>query len=291
MKLDASPLVLRRPFARLARGLITPEVSRRLIETLRAKAPAEHVAEVVPRWHARDPRGAWAVFFAELSNGYAGIMHRAGRAARVRKDDRRPEDAVTARAPEITVPTNPYSARWIQKHGGELCVELSSRQHDMVRDVVARMYDQGRRPEDIAEHLERVVGITSRQEQAVSSYWARVLEDTGDEHIADERADRYAQSQLVYRTETIGRTENRYAVEQGRLSEWLQARDDGEIATTTIRVWNAMPASYRLCEACAALDGQEVGLDEEFYSEEFGISVEAPPLHPDCRCTQTLRFD
>jgi hypothetical protein len=189
------------------------------------------------------------------------------------------------------VPTNPYAAEWIKAHAGELCVELSRQQHESVRAIVDRMYREGRRPEEMADQIERVVGLTSRQEQAVENFRQRVLDDTGDEDIADARAGRYADSQLVYRSENIARTENRYAVEQGRRTEWLQARDDGEMPTAAKRAWTSLPKSARLCDACADMDGQEVGLDEDFYSEVLEIYVPCPPLHPSCRCTVTLRFD
>lgn len=290
MKRDESPLSLRRPFVRFARTLITPDISRQLLDALRAKHPPAGVAEFLPRWNARDPQGAWAVYYAEIANAYTRIMAAAGRTARVRKDDKGTISSVE-RAPEIMVPTNPYSADWIKDHVGDLCVELSQQQHESVRAIVARMYDEGRRPEEIAEHVRTVVGLTSRQEEAVINFWVRTLDETGDEDIASERAQRYADKQLVYRSENIARTENRSAVEQGRLSEWLQARDDDELPQAAKRQWEAAPASHRLCEACEALNGMVVGLDEEFHSDELEASVMTPPLHPQCRCTVTLVFD
>jgi uncharacterized protein with gpF-like domain len=53
----------------------------------------------------------------------------------------------------------------------------------------------------------------------------------------------------------------------------------------------------RVCEFCDALDGTEVGIDDSFFdagdtiigtsgksrTADYG-DIEAPPLHPDCRC-------
>ena len=246
------------------------------------------MADLLPKWNARDPQSAWAVYHANLSNAFARITHDAGRAARVRKDDHGPLSS-TDRAPEITIPINPYAAKWVHGHAGELCVDLSQRQHGLVRGVVQRMYEQGRRPEEIAEHLRNVVGLTDRQEQAVWSYQQRLIESGDyDEDEAAGLGAKYAARQLVYRTENIARTESHNAVEQGRRCEWLEARDDGEIPATTKRAWVSAPASARLCDLCVAMDGQEVGLDDDFYCEELGIYVSSPTLHPSCRCTVRL---
>ena len=276
VKKDAAPIALRRPFIRLARTPLPP----RVLELLRHRAGVETVLAAMPAFHARDPQGPWAVFHAEMSNAFARIMAEAGRAARVRK--------AVERAPEITVATNPYSARWIKGHASELAVELSRQQHDNVRAIVQRGYGSGARPEDMAAQLRRVVGLTSRQETAVQNFYLRAVDE--DEDTADARTDRYAESQLTYRTETIARTENRYAVEHGRMDEWKQARDDGEISDASRRVWVSAPSSGRLCEVCEEMDEEEVGLDEPFTLPD-GETVDCPPGHPNCRCTCTINVE
>jgi hypothetical protein len=37
------------------------------------------------------------------------------------------------------------------------------------------------------------------------------------------------------------------------------------------------------CDRCAELDGKVVGLEEEFFDDDYGDGTE-PPLHPNCRC-------
>jgi len=267
MKKDASPLSLRRPLAKLARSLFTG----RMLDLLKKGASPEAVAAELPQFHPRDPQGAWAVFHAELSNAYERISAEAGKAARVRK--------AIERAPEIRVALNPYSKKWIKNRAGEKAVELSKEQHDLVRDIVRRGYARGARPEEMAAHLKRAIGLTSRQEEAVQNHWQQTYEETGDEGTADARADRYALRQLSYRTEMVARTENHFAVENGRRDEWLQARDDGEIPETARRKWVSAPSSDRLCEICEDMDGVDVGLDEPFVLPN-GESVDTPLAHP-----------
>jgi len=270
MKNDEAPLALRRPFVRLAQASISSE----FLTALRSKVPAARIVSLLPRYHPRDPQGPWKVFRWELEKAYAEIMHKAGRSARTWK--------AVEKAPEITTRLNPHAKKWIDKRAGDLCVELSRQQHEVVRAFVATGYARGARPEEIAQHLKTVVGLTERQQAAVDNF-------ADQEGVTDAQIERYAKKQLAYRVENISRTENRTAVEQGRLAEWAQAKDDGELPAGARKVWSSSPASYRLCEACEEMDGQSAALDEDFHSEDG--DVDAPPLHPQCRCTMTLEFD
>jgi hypothetical protein len=56
----------------------------------------------------------------------------------------------------------------------------------------------------------------------------------------------------------------------------------------TLREWIVTPDD-RLCAYCASMDGQRVGLGEDFQS---GLGpVHEPPLHPQCRCAVSLYFE
>jgi hypothetical protein len=279
MKRDNAPIALRRPLARLSHGLVTPK----LLAAIKDKAPIIQILSALPKWHSRDPQGVWADFYRDMLHAYAPIMRKAGRDARVRKS--------VERVDEITVDLNPYAQKWAKQHGGELCVEMSQQQHDLVRQVIQRGYDAGARPEDMAAQLQRSIGLTSRQETAVYRYRENLDDGSYEDDELDALADRYAHKQLVYRSEMIGRTEERYAVEEGRRSEWLQARDDGEMPESAKRQWLSAAVSQRLCDICEFLDGQVVGLDEPFIGPD-GEEYDSPPEpHPACRCTQAVVFD
>jgi hypothetical protein len=271
MNRDEAPLALRRPFVRLARGAVTPH----MLEMLRGGASADVIAGLLPKFYRRDLQGPWRTFWIEYTNAAAQIMHDAGRRARTWKS--------VERAPEITVALNPRSKKWIDEHAAALAVELSRQQHEVVRAVIADGYARGSRPEEMAQHLKAVVGLTSRQQSAVSHF-------ADQEDVTDAQVERYANKQLAYRVENISRTENRAAVENGRWNEWREAVDTGELPATTRRQWDSSPDSYRLCENCAELDGQIVGMDEPFHSDELG-DIDTAPAHPQCRCTVLAVFD
>ena len=271
MNRDEAPLALRRPFIRLARAVITPQFQ----ELLRRGAGPDVVAGALPRFHRRDLQGPWRDFWTEVTSAYAHIMHDAGRKARTWKS--------VERAPEITVSLNPRSKKWIDEHAAEMCVELSRQQHEAVRAYVADAYARGARPETMAQHLRTVVGLTSRQQTAVANF-------ADQEDVTDAQVERYAQKQLSLRVESISRTENRYAVENGRMAEWQTAREDGELPDGAKKQWNAAPDSYRLCDGCEEMDGQTVDIDEDFHSDILDWSGPCPPAHPNDRCTTLLVF-
>lgn len=267
MKKDAAPPALRRPFIRLAGAFKIPNLE----DMLRRKEPAASIVKRLLVFHPKDPQYYWKTFLLELRAAYAHILHEAGKTAFTRKADR---------SGEITVPLNKYAKAWIDKRAGKLCTDISQQQHEIVKLLIAEGYAKGARPEEIANHIRASVGLTMRQAAGVENL---------REKEGDDAADRYAERQLSYRAEVIARTENRTAVEEGRRSEWLQARDDGEIPETAKRVWVSAPASFRLCPICEDLDGQEADLDGQFHHPDADPpDFDGPTAHPGCRCTVTL---
>jgi SPP1 gp7 family putative phage head morphogenesis protein len=73
------------------------------------------------------------------------------------------------------------------------------------------------------------------------------------------------------RATTIARTETAKADTQGARAGW---KASGEVAG---RQWNASP---NCCDECQDMDGQIVGIDEEFEGGDV-------PLHPNCECFET----
>lgn len=78
-----------------------------------------------------------------------------------------------------------------------------------------------------------------------------------------------------YRAEMIARTEAVSSYTQGTLSF---ARE----SNAATKVWQALDPSDEECD----IDGEEVGVDEEFSNGEDG-----PPVHPNCRCGIQLTYN
>jgi Phage Mu protein F like protein. len=100
----------------------------------------------------------------------------------------------------------------------------------------------------------------------------------------DAQAEKYADRLLSSRAEAIARTETIAASNEGQRELWLQAVDQGLLTGTEQREWIASPKS---CEACEEMDGETVGLTEEFQLPD-GDSVIGPPAHPNCTCAVGL---
>ena len=96
-----------------------------------------------------------------------------------------------------------------------------------------------------------------------------IEEGHSNEFLADALADIYAFSDE--RAEVIARTETARADVEGNLAGY---RASGLVAA---KQWLTAPDC---CDLCQELDGEQVGLDEQF--PDGGGS--GPPLHPQCRC-------
>jgi hypothetical protein len=138
--------------------------------------------------------------------------------------------------------------------------------YDRIKDELKDGIDQGESIDDLAGRLDDLLDDTD---------W--------DGH-----------GELIARTETLKATNYacKEAMRQSGVctgASWLCTSDD------------------RLCLACEAMDGTEISLDENFYDQgdedTFGEgdnamdmsfdyeNIEAPPLHPDCRCCLLAQVD
>jgi len=90
--------------------------------------------------------------------------------------------------------------------------------------------------------------------------------------LAELLVDGYAFSDA--RAETIARTEANNALNQGTMTTW---QESGVVSGKTWIVGDGC------CDDCADLDGETVDLDEDFP----GDVGDAPPGHPNCRCSMT----
>lgn len=295
-----------RAWVALARGLRSRVSVGAMVNAIRSGSPktkpttqaARSAADRVMRsMHWIDPKRkeageVWDRFHRQLATAYAKTMRTAGNQAleRLPKTIAKARKPVRERAPTLSVGLNPYSVAWIKENAAQKIVDASQQQKDAVRAVIERGYLKGSRPETIANQLKSTIGLTERQSIAVSNLHADMLARGIDEDKADAAAERYADDQLAYRAQVISRTEQNEAQNQGQQDAWLQARDEGELPSNTIRRWVAMPSSDRLCEDCEELDEATTTLDDPFESTEYG-EVDCPPLHPQCRCMVVLDFE
>lgn len=263
-------LTSRVPLEDLARAVDTGRLTPRLDAALRA-LPALLRAEVSPVIEAAVRAGARAS---------AAAIKQAARSSRVRGST--PPSAFTqvnARAVERAASKATAALIKAASAGTRQAVRVA------VRDAVAGV--EGRASAQAAARTIRaVVGLDPRRALAVTRYRKRLVEQGADPATAAARAARYADKLLGQRATTIARTEILSASNEGRLAAWRAAQEKGLLREGQRRVWVVTPDD-RLCPSCEAMDGQTVDLGEPFESDDFG-AVDAPPLHPNCRCTTVL---
>jgi SPP1 gp7 family putative phage head morphogenesis protein len=98
--------------------------------------------------------------------------------------------------------------------------------------------------------------------QAMEEGWS-------NDRLSDELQDNYAFSES--RADTIARTETAYADVQGNMDAY---RESGMVEQKQWIVGD------ECCDDCEMLDGEIVGIDEDFPDG----AGDSPPLHPNCRC-------
>jgi len=85
------------------------------------------------------------------------------------------------------------------------------------------------------------------------------------------------------RANTIARTESNRAANFGELGALKTAGIEGT------KVW-VSAKDARTSELCKRLDGQEVGINDNFKDGKSGWEGPAPPSHPNCRSTFTWKL-
>lgn len=140
-------------------------------------------------------------------------------------------------------------------------------------------------------------GLTRRYEQAVVNRVTALADDLADRGISGTKAlqemrkegDKYANKLRRSRSRTIARTERMRAHNQARLLSFQQAVDSGiASAEHSRKQWQTGP--FDVCDICTPMQNQDRKVNEPFTLPNGGL-VEAPPAHPNCRCTMTMRTD
>jgi len=175
-------------------------------------------------------------------------------------------------------PVHTNILEWMRKRGGMLIRELTQGQASTINALLRhQVFQSVTSPYQLARLLRAFVGLLEREARAVANYRAELsAQGLGVEKI-EKLADRYATFLLNARAERIARTEPASAFCFGQWEGVRQMRDAGFVEEVR-KEWLTAD-DERTCTECGALDGETVGLDEE-----FSIGVLHPPAHVQCRC-------
>jgi hypothetical protein len=184
---------------------------------------------------------------------------------------------------------NATAVAYIEDAAATLVREIGDDTMRGIRAVIQRAFEQGRTPLQVQHDIEQMVGLHSRQMQALERFRAKLEADGFGAARIEKLTENKAKQMRELRAETIARTETINAATEGQQRLWEAAREQGFVPSGMKRFW-ITTGDDRLCPLCAPIPGMNskgVGLDEPFQTPRG--SIMRPTLHPMCRCAVSLR--
>lgn len=176
---------------------------------------------------------------------------------------------------------------WTDTRTARLVTQLSTDQAEALRAVIQRAIRLEKSSVDeLARVIRPMVGLTKPQAEANLRYYEKLKASGVKQKRAQELAAKYAARQHRYRAMSIARNELAEAYNAGAHEGTKQAMEAGYLPQM-VKVWSTSMDELRRCDACKALEGAIVGMDEDFvYTSKKGrqTTVLRPPLHPQCMC-------
>lgn len=194
---------------------------------------------------------------------------------------------------EVAVPfslQNKSIKDYVSSRALKFKIQLEGSSQSAIEKVIQLNYQRGFSPRDAAIAIKDSIGLNDRQAAALHNYRNALM----DQGISGSKLDRlvggYKDQSIKYRAEMIARTETTAAINQGQIEVWKQSAEAGFFDKSQVKKrWIAIQDDAT-SEICDDLNGQEVGLDEQFVSGVTGESFDAPPAHVNCRSMVELIF-
>lgn len=190
---------------------------------------------------------------------------------------------VVAIAPGLTVQFGGTMAKAADRAAagvGEHIVGIDDRTRAAVREIIRGGLRAGTSIPDLTHEIANTVGLEPGSARALNRYEKQLIADGFEPArirlLVTAQRDRY----LLDRGRTVARTETMWAANQGRLDGYAYAAAQGAIGTDARKQW---VLSAGACPLCLDMAGEEVGL-----ADDFSSGGNAPPYHPNCRCTTIL---
>lgn len=193
--------------------------------------------------------------------------------------------------------TNPRAIEYLDSRLAKLGQNFSSQGQRGVLQVIRRGFKEQLTRRQMSAELARkgFFGMNRHQMMNQLKMKMRLTKQVqaGDmsQRAANNILDNAVERRVRNRAEMIARTETIRTSNAGQQAIWETAEKEGFIdSDRTSRIWIAT-ADDRTCPICLDLDGQRVGLHDNFSSSPstgFGVTEQIPPAHPRCRCALGL---
>lgn len=268
------------------------------VKALRARASDSMIDHAIDNWHAHgalaDLVGALTIVKAAepvdlAADVYAQIVSSAAQTL-----------APKALLSNLTI-TSPAVIRRARLLAGRLVTNISAGSQDAIRSAITQSVMGKLDREETRSIIRSVIGLNDRQGRALTNYATGLYQ--ADNPNADSLIGRYSDRLLAWRADTIARTETMTAANYGQLDTWGVMADAGYLDPATFAMEWLVTDDDRLCEDCAPMGDQDpTGLGGSFSQTEKGVlpsdrepyagpTVDAPPLHENCRCTLVAADD
>lgn len=291
--------LFRRAYYALVHNLITGDMEKQVSAAVRMpNATPETMLSTMPFFNPDDPATfvIWNRFAEKLQTAYKEIIALTARTEIRRRGwgkqlklDTIVQKAKTKVPPIIpSIPVNPAAAEFIRTRSLRLARELSSQTRQVVSDILADAFEEAIHPDGIVRQIKASVGLTRHMQDMVKRRVAAMQQGGFKQAAIDKERDKYTNQLRTRRAKAIARTETLDAQTVGLKDTWRKAQDEGLVPPNATKVWDSV-IDERVSDICLELDGQEVGINEQFQSDIVG-PLDRPPAHPNCRSTMRLRF-
>lgn len=195
------------------------------------------------------------------------------------------EDISIEIGPEYFTMPNPAAEAWLFTYAGTEITNISQQNLDNIRQILGRGQQEKQTYEQTAKQLRDALGLNSKQEIALNNYVNKLREAGKTEAQIQSLKDKYYNTMLRYRAETIALTESHSATNKAWSDAIRQAvRDDILDPNVYGLYWMAVPEKGRTCDPCMAMNGVEGDLEMQSFNGH-----RPPPTHPRCRCCTVIR--
>lgn len=181
---------------------------------------------------------------------------------------------------------------WVQAHGGEWITAISGESRAAIQALIGASTTGQYTVDELARAIRPLVGLTQPQATANLKYYTQIrdnllsqnptMKQATAEKRAKEAAMKYAAKQHRYRAYTIATTETAFAYNFGYSEYIRQAQAAGYMGTGYMVVDTAV--DDQVCTICAAMEGEQIPLDQPAAKPLFPGHTMIPPFHPRCRC-------
>lgn len=188
----------------------------------------------------------------------------------------------------------PGIKEWIRDRGATLVTNSTETQRQAVQYLLAEKIQNKYTVDELAQLIRPCVGLTVGQTMAAQRFYDNMVENLKQEHPktreekirarALDKTSKYAERLHRQRAMTIAMTESAAAYNFGADQGIRQAQADYLIGKC-IKRWSTS-GDDNVCTHCDELEGEEVGMEETFFSGNKVEYTEGlfPPLHPRCAC-------